>query len=298
MILVIGEILFDVFPNYRRLGGAPFNFAYHLKNFGFNVRFISRIGMDDAGKEILHKLELSRFNPDDIQVDDDHPTGSVNIQLDKSGAPQFDIISDVAYDYIDFVPEYHSKLTDAAQMIYFGSLVQRSEAGYENLQAFIIRNSTESLNFYDINLRPGCYNNAIVEKSLLKTDILKLNIDELEKLKQMLSLKVSNEDLVYHLMETHSIDTVSLTKGGSGSELFINQSCFKSETAEAIKVIDSVGAGDAYAAMLAAGLLEKWRPEDILARASLFASRICEIKGAIPDTASFYEPFKALFEDN
>ena len=298
MILVIGEILFDVFPNYRRLGGAPFNFAYHLKNFGFNVRFISRIGMDDAGKEILHKLELSRFNPDDIQVDDDHPTGSVNIQLDKSGAPQFDIISDVAYDYIDFVPEYHSKLTDAAQMIYFGSLVQRSEAGYENLQTFITRNSAESLNFYDINLRPGCYNNAIVEKSLLKTDILKFNIDEVEKLKQMISLKVSNEDFVYHLMETHSIDTVSLTKGGSGSELFINQSCFKSETAEAITVIDSVGAGDAYAAMLAAGLLEKWRPEDILARASLFASRICEIKGAIPDTASFYEPFKALFEDN
>ena len=298
MILVIGEILFDVFPNYRRLGGAPFNFAYHLKNFGFNVRFISRIGMDDAGKEILHKLELSRFNPDDIQVDDDHPTGSVNIQLDKSGAPQFDIISDVAYDYIDFVPEYHSKLTDAAQMIYFGSLIQRSEAGYENLQTFITRNSAESLNFYDINLRPGCYNNAIVEKSLLKTDILKFNIDEVEKLKQMISLKVSNEDFVYHLMETHSIDTVSLTKGGSGSELFINQSCFKSETAEAITVIDSVGAGDAYAAMLAAGLLEKWRPEDILARASLFASRICEIKGAIPDTASFYEPFKALFEDN
>ena len=298
MILVIGEILFDVFPTYRRLGGAPFNFAYHLKNFGFNVRFISRIGRDDAGKEILHKLELSRFNLDDIQVDDDHPTGSVNVQLDKSGAPQFDIIPDVAYDYIDFVSEYHSKLIDAAQMIYFGSLVQRSETGYENLQTFITHDSAVSLNFYDINLRPGCYNNAIVEKSLLKTDILKLNIDELEKLKQMLSLKVSNEDLVYHLMETHSIDTVSLTKGGSGSELFLNQSCFKSETAEAIQVIDSVGAGDAYAAMLAAGLLVKWRPEEILERASLFASRICEIKGAIPDTASFYEPFKTLFEDN
>jgi fructokinase len=298
VILVIGEILFDVFPNYRRLGGAPFNFAYHLKNFGFNVRFISRIGMDDSGKEILHRLELARFDLDDIQIDDVHPTGSVNVQLDKSGAPQFDIISDVAYDYIDFVPEYHSKLTDAAQMIYFGSLVQRSEAGYENLQTFITRNSSESLNFYDINLRPGCYNKAIVEKSLLKTDILKLNIDELEKLKQMLSLKVSKDDLVYHLMETHSIDTVSLTKGESGSELFTNQNCFKFEPAEAIKVIDSVGAGDAYAAMLAAGLLEKWRPEEILERASLFASRVCEIKGAIPDSASFYEPFKALFADD
>jgi len=298
VISVIGEILFDEFPNYRRLGGAPFNFAYHLKNFGFNVRFVSKIGMDDAGKEILHKLELARFNLDDIQVDEDHPTGSVNVQLDKSGAPQFDIISDVAYDYIEFIPEYHSNIINAAQMIYFGSLIQRSKAGYENLQTFITRNSSETLNFYDINLRPGCYNNAIIEKSLTKTDILKLNIGELGKLKQMLSLKVSNDDLVYHLMETQSISTVSLTKGESGSELFTNQGCFNSETARAIKVVDSVGAGDAYAAMLAAGLLEKWRPEEIVGRASLFASRVCEIKGAIPDSASFYEPFKALFADD
>ena len=298
MISVIGEILFDEFPNYRRLGGAPFNFAYHLKNFGFNVRFVSKIGMDDAGKEILHKLELARFNLDDIQVDEDHPTGSVNVQLDKSGAPQFDIISDVAYDYIEFIPEYHSNIINATQMIYFGSLIQRSKAGYENLQTFITRNSSETLNFYDINLRPGCYNNAIIEKSLTKTDILKLNIGELGKLKQMLSLKVSNDDLVYHLMETQSISTVSLTKGESGSELFTNQGCFNSETARAIKVVDSVGAGDAYAAMLAAGLLEKWRPEEIVERASLFASRVCEIKGAIPDSASFYEPFKALFADD
>jgi fructokinase len=87
VILVIGEILFDAFPNYRRLGGAPFNFAYHLKNFGFNVRFISRKGMDDAGQEILHKLEWARFNLDDIRVDDVHPTGSINVRLNDSGAP-------------------------------------------------------------------------------------------------------------------------------------------------------------------------------------------------------------------
>jgi fructokinase len=292
VILVIGEILFDVFPNYRRLGGAPFNFAYHLKNFGFNVRFISKIGMDDAGKEILHKLELARFDLDDIQVDEDHPTGSVNVRLDKSGAPQFDIISEVAYDYIEFIPEYHSNLISKAQIIYFGSLVQRSEAGCENIHAFISRKSSEIINFYDINLRPGCYNNAIIEKSLLKTDILKLNTNELGKLKQILSLKIKNDEFVYHLMETHSIGTVSLTKGELGSELFTNQGCISSEPAEAIKVVDSVGAGDAYAAMLVAGLLKKWQPEKILERTSLFASRICEIKGAIPGSASFYEPFK------
>ena len=295
MILVIGEILFDIFPDYKRLGGAPFNFAYHLKNFGFNVRFISRIGIDDASKEILHRLELARFNLDDIQIDDEHPTGSVKVKLDKSGTPEFDIISEVAYDYIEFIPEYHLNLISNAKMIYFGSLVQRGETGFENLQAFISRNLLEIINFYDINLRPGCYNTAIIEKSLLKTDILKLNTGELAKLKQMLSLKINNEEFVHHLMETNSICTVSLTKGELGSELFTSQGSFSSEPTEAIKVIDSVGAGDAYAAMLVAGLLKKWQPEKILYRASLFASRICEIKGAIPDSESFYEPFKSLF---
>ena len=238
---------------------------------------------------------MARFDPDDIQVDDVHPTGSVNVQLDKSGAPQFDIIPEVAYDYIEFIPEYHSDLIEGARLIYFGTLVQRSEAGCANLQAFISGSRSETLNFYDINLRAGCYNNAIIKKSLLKTDILKLNTHELGKLKQMLSKKIDNDTFVHHLMETHSIRTVSLTKGELGSELFTNQGCFSSEPAEAIRVVDSVGAGDAYAAMSAAGMLENWQPEEILNRASLFASRICEIKGAIPDSASFYDPFKSLF---
>jgi fructokinase len=298
VILVIGEILFDLFPNYKRLGGAPFNFAYHLKNFGFDVRFVSKIGMDDAGKEILHKLELAQFNLDDIQIDEVHPTGSVNVQLDKRGVPRFDIISDVAYDYLDFIPEYHSILINTAQMVYFGTLVQRSKAGCENLQAYISHNEPETLNFYDINLRPGCYSNVIIEKSLSKTDILKLNSEELDKLRQMLSLKLNKDEIVGHIMEKYSISSVSLTKGELGSELFTEQGCFDSKPAEAISVVDSVGAGDAYAAMLAAGLLKKWQPKEILERALLFASRVCEIKGAIPDSASFYEPFKALIEDN
>lgn len=254
--------------------------------------------MDDAGKEILHKLELARFNLDDIQIDEVHPTGSVNVQLDKRGGPRFDIISDVAYDYIDFIPEYHSTLINTAQIVYFGTLVQRSKAGCENLQAFISQNEPETLNFYDINLRPGCYSNVIIEKSLSKTDILKLNSEELDKLKQMLFLNMNKDELVDHLMEKYSISSVSLTKGELGSELFTEQGRFDSEPAEAISVVDSVGAGDAYAAMLAAGLLKKWPPEEILERALLFASRVCEIKGAIPESASFYEPFKALIEDN
>ena len=295
MILVVGEILFDIFPDYRRLGGAPFNFAYHLKNFGFDVRFISRIGIDDTGKEILHKLELARFNLDDIQVDDEHPTGRVNVQLDPSGTPQFDIIPDVAYDYIEFIPSDHAALSKAAKLIYFGSLVQRTQAGRKNLHAFLSDSASDSIDFYDINLRPDCYNKAIIEQSLLKADVLKLNTEELDKLKQMLSITATNEDLIHQLMRTHLISSLSLTKGEAGSELFTNLGRFSSKPAEAITVVDSVGAGDAYAAMLAAGLLKQWQPDNILERAALFASRICEIKGAIPDSASFYQPFKALF---
>jgi fructokinase len=251
--------------------------------------------MDDAGKEVLHRLELAGFNLDDIQIDDVHPTGSVKVKLDKSGGHQFDIISEVAYDYIEFIPEYHANLIDESRIIYFGSLVQRTEAGCENLQAFISLNSSKRLNFYDINLRPGCYNDDIIEKSLSKTDILKLSTGELEKLMQMRSLKMEIKQFVHYLMKTHSIQTVSLTKGEQGSDLFTNQGSFSADSADIIKVVDSVGAGDAYAAMLAAGILKNWQPQVILERAALFASRICEIKGAIPESSSFYEPFKPLF---
>lgn len=298
MILVIGEILFDEFPEYRRLGGAPYNFAHHLNQLGFDVRFISRIGIDDAGREILHRLELAQFCLDDIQIDDVHPTGRVNVQLDQSGGPQFDIIADVAYDFIEFIPEYHLDLIEGARLIYFGSLIQRSEAGHRNLQKFISMKRQESINFYDINLRPGCYSDEIIEQSLKKADILKLNSGELSELKQMLSLEMNNEQFVQHLMETYAVGTVSLTKGELGSELFTDKGRFSSEPADAIRIVDPVGAGDAYAAMLAAGILRKWPPEEILGQASPFAARICEIKGAIPDSASFYEPFKILFADN
>jgi fructokinase len=295
VILVIGEILFDVFPDYKRLGGAPFNFAYHLKNFGFEVRFISRIGKDAAGKEIRDKLEACGFDRDDIQTDDVHPTGTVTVRLDKKGSPRFDIISDVAYDYIEFIPEQHSKLIREAQMIYFGSLAQRSEAGHKNLQAMISRKESGTLNFYDINLRPGCFNNTLVESSLLKTEILKLSMEELEELKQMMGFKKSRRDFIQYLLSVYSLDTLSLTKGEMGSELLTAKGHFSSESVAGVQVVDAVGAGDAYAAMLAAGILRNWAPVEILRRASMFSSGICEIKGAIPDSDSFYTPFKSFF---
>jgi fructokinase len=295
VILVIGEILFDEFPNYRRLGGAPFNFAYHLKHFGFDVRFISRIGVDDAGKEILEMLESFDFNLDDIQLDDVHPTGRVTVQLDKNGGPQFDIISDVAYDYLEFNPAYHAALSGETRLFYFGSLIQRSQTGHQHLQKFLTANASDALHFYDLNFRPGCYSGAIVETSLSKADILKLSTEELEILRQMLSIEKNTDAFIQHLISEYSLSTVSLTMGDSGSALYINHDSFSAKAGEVVNIVDSVGAGDAYAAMLAAGILQNWSAPEILHRSSLFASRICEIKGAIPESSAFYEPFKPLF---
>jgi fructokinase len=163
------------------------------------------------------------------------------------------------------------------------------------LQKFVSVNASETLKFYDINLRPGCFNRDIITKSLAKADILKLSVEELAELKRMLSVNEEQEAFVRYLIEEYALNTVSLTKGSAGSELFTSRGSSFASTAEAVKVIDSVGAGDAYAAMMAAGILKKWQPPEILRQAARFASRVCEIKGAIPESASFYEPFRPLF---
>jgi len=237
MILVVGEILYDVFPDYKRLGGAPFNFAFHLKNLGFPVRFVSRVGNDADGKDIIGKLEQFGFNLDDIQIDPTRPTGSVQVRLDENGVPNFKITPDVAYDYIEFERKVHAPLIQTSELIYYGSLVQRKAPGFKTIQAILTRKSPSARCFYDINLRPACYNHAVVLTSLSQTNVLKIN-----------------------------------------------------------KIIDSVGAGDAYAAMLAAGILRQWHPETIVHRASLFASQICKIEGAIPESVSFYEPFTGIIK--
>lgn len=294
MILVVGEILFDVFPSYRRLGGAPFNFAFHLKNLGFPVRFISRIGNDPDGKKILGLLEMHRFDLNDIQLDDMHPTGTVTVKLDEHGVPQFRITSDVAYDYIEFIPEVHRKLIRQAKLVYFGSLAQRSQQGFENVQKIIASKASSAVGFYDINLRPECYNDRLISESLLRANAIKLNQEEFEELKRLMMFEKNSHSFVRHLLNAYELNIISLTKGREGSDLYTRNGNFSINAVKSELVVDSVGAGDAYAAMLAAGLIKNMPPEIIIQNASAFASSICKIKGAIPETEAFYEPFQSM----
>jgi fructokinase len=297
VILVVGEILFDIFPKFKRLGGAPFNFAYHLKHFGFPVRFISRIGMDDNGRKILDRIKATGFDPDDIQLDDAHPTGTVRVQLDGHGVPTFNIIPDVAYDYIKYLPNRHSKLLDSSMLFYFGTLVQRTDHGFKQIQRFLHRKKPDCISLYDINLRPNCYSADVIQASLHNTDILKLNTDELEECRHIAGNDQDTPSFIRYMMSEYSLNIVAVTKGDDGSELHTTEGCSVAASAPVESMVDTVGAGDAYAAMLAAGLLMKWAPQKTLSMAAMFASRICTIKGAIPESSAFYEPIRKQMRD-
>jgi fructokinase len=297
MILVIGEILFDVFENEKQLGGAPFNFAYHLINFGFPVRFISRIGNDSNGKEILTILKQYHFNIDDIQIDDHHDTGTVEVQLNSSGSPAFHIKPDVAYDYIDYLPNKHLSLIDTADVIYFGTLIQRSSQGFKNIQKFMSLRRSDALCFYDINLRQNCYSDKVILASLGHADLLKLNEEELDECKRIFRFSKDDDAFIPFLMDKYALDTIAITKGNMGSELYTQKGRFHSKTNDVSSIVDTVGAGDAYSAMLAVGTIKGWNPDRTLSMASMFASRICEIRGAIPESREFYDLVKEMMEN-
>jgi len=288
VILAIGEILYDIFPEYKRLGGAPFNFAFHLKNLGMPVCFVSRIGDDLEGGEIINFLQQHDLPIENIQIDSRHSTGKVLIELDDKGVPAFNILPNVAYDYIEFNTSIASLLNANTKLIYFGTLAQRSEYGFKTIQQILEQRRPATKCLYDINLRPHCFTGQVIVESLRHCDLLKLNDEELEILKQMFAFKKSSLAFVEHLMIKYRLEMLSLTKGKNGSELFTLDKHFQTQPAKLDNVVDSVGAGDAYTTILSIGYINKWPPELILEKATEFAARICEIKGAIPIDPNFY----------
>lgn len=288
MILVIGEILFDQFPNYKRIGGAPFNFCFHLKQLGFPVRFISRVGADEDGRELIEHLKKRDFPVDDIQVDRRLRTGLVRVELAKGGVPKFDIVQNVAYDHIDYGEIKNLPDPADVELIYIGSVVQRTGAAGRNLHEFVRSRYPAARVFFDVNLRAGCVNERAVLSSLELAHILKLNDEELEFLKEMKESRDEAFDFVQSLMDEYSLEMLALTSGSTGSELFTRDDRFVGLPVKTKKLADTVGAGDAYASMMAAGTIKGRHPKEIVQKAVYFAARICEIEGAVPDSKSFY----------
>lgn len=295
MVVVVGEILVDVFPEYRRVGGAPFNFAFHLKRLGHAVRFLTRVGDDENGFNILRLLENSGFDITDVQRDAHRPTGTVAVTLDAAGVPHFDIRKEVAYDHLalDAAGRSLARGTDP-EMIYFGTLIQRTRAGCQAVQAFLNGCSRQTTRFFDINLRPPHINDDAIRHSLEQTDLLKLNGDELQDLQTRFGAPEETGPAVRWLMERFGIGTLALTRGSEGSTVIDASGQWTVPAATAGRIIDTVGAGDGYAAVLAAGLLGGMTWDAVIGPATDFAARICGISGAVPEDRAFYNDFKHM----
>lgn len=293
MILVIGEVLIDIFPDYQRIGGAPFNFAFHLKKLGFPVHLISRVGNDRLGDEILSLADANGLDAADIQVDPHHPTGTVRVALDGQGVPRFDICQDVAYDYLDLSPEIVSGTKDA-EMIYFGSLLQRTAPGHQRVCDFLGQISKKAMRFCDINLRPPHVNRHVLGHSLLHADLLKLNEDEANEIRQGYGGPAGVQDLLPWMMETFDIEGVVMTCGEQGSAAAWPGGFLRRPAAKAKTIVDTVGAGDGFSAILAAGILRDLPWDTIVETASRFAGAVCGIPGAVPQDDAFYDTYKQI----
>ena len=296
MIISIGEILFDIFPTYRRLGGAPFNFAFHLKKLGLTTRFISRVGDDADGRNIISALKSFGFDPDDIQIDPQHPTGRVVVQLSPKGVPEFDIRPNAAYDHIDVTSRLEGHVNKGG-LLYFGSLIQRGDQGFRVIQQILESRPPQLKCFYDINLRPGGYSPKVIRESLNHADVLKLNEDELKVVNTLLGNRNGTEKSIDDLRHRYRIEMVALTRGAKGSTLFTDDGRTDAQTPPVEHLVDTVGAGDAFAAVLAAGYLNGLPPGRNLEAAALLASRLCGVEGAIPVKDDIYSDVIRLIGD-
>ena len=278
-VVGIGEALWDVFPEGKKIGGAPANFAFHAAQFGLEGIAVSAIGKDELGDEIVETFGQSGLNYLLERVD--YPTGTVQVELDEAGVPSYIIKEGVAWDNIPFTPQLEAlaKSTDA---VCFGSLAQRSEVSRATINAFLDAMPEDSLKIFDINLRQHFYTEEIVRTSMQKADILKINDEEVIKVADMLLCSLSSmEDICRVLLREFNLKMVILTRGAVGSNVFTKEEMSWIETPQ-VDVVSTVGAGDSFTGAFIASIL---KGEDIRTahhRAVDVSAFVCTQTGAMP----------------
>jgi fructokinase len=279
VVVGLGEILWDVFPEGKQLGGAPLNFSHHCAQLGAEAYPVSAVGPDADGAEIRQILAAKNLPDLHVQTDPAHPTGRVNVTL-KDGKPTYEILRDVAWDYIRF-DENLRNLAARADAACFGSLAQRNSASREAIHAFLDAMRPDSLRIFDINLRQDFYSREIIESSLRRANILKLSDEELPVLAAMFDLPGDASAQLHRLRELFDLRLVAYTRGGSGS-LLLTATESSDHLGLPTEVLDTVGAGDSFTATLCTGLLQNLPLAEINIRANRVAAFVCSQSGATP----------------
>ncbi|MFP5380627.1 MAG: PfkB family carbohydrate kinase [Gammaproteobacteria bacterium] len=298
-ILLFGEVLVDCFPDREVAGGAPLNVAHHLARLGQGVGvlpvLVTRIGKDEPGQRLLESIQAAGLPVDGVQQDCLHPTGTARIALDASAGHRFEIAPDQAWDFIHADMARLVGLMSRPQWIYFGTLAQRA-ASRPALRSLL--QTTRAKGFLDVNLRDPWVRKDVLRWSLGKTEIVKMNEAELHRVAHMVGLgSGAPRELARRLSHAYDIRNVLVTQGEQGAWLqTADGACFQTHPAQPVadvasEAVDSVGAGDAFAAVFLLGQTQGWPPQLTLDRAHQFAGQICRVRGAIPDSTDFYRPF-------
>lgn len=278
VIVGIGEILWDMLPTGKALGGAPANFAYHAGRLGEEGWAVSAIGDDPLGHEILDIVEGKKLN--NLIALTDKPTGTVQVTLDDKGVPSYNIMEDVAWDNIPFTPEMES-LARRADAVCFGSLVQRM-GSRDSVMEFLRATSPEALRVFDINLRQHYYSSEVIDASLKLSNILKINDEEIRIVADMFGLGADDTVACRSLAERYGLKLVILTKGAKGSEVITATESIPQEVGK-VDVVDTVGAGDSFTAAFVVAYLRGASLGEAQRLANERAAYVCSRKGAMPE---------------
>lgn len=283
-ITLFGEVLFDCFNHQQKqeqvLGGAPFNICWHLQALGDNPIFISRVGKDVLGEKIIQQARNWGIAVENIQLDERHPTGQVQVTF-IGDEPHYDIKINSAYDFIN---QSEIILPKPKGILYHGSLALRSDYAKQQFQKLIKSNDWDI--FLDVNLRAPWWDKPSLIQWIKQAKWVKLNIDELREL----GFQQSNLETAIKAFQTEfGNEQVIVTQGADGVTVLTLDGFFKERPDKINQFIDAVGAGDAFTAVYMHGLIKNWSIQQTLANAQRLASKIIGIRGAIPNNKSFYQ---------
>ncbi len=279
-IVGLGEVLWDMLPDGKKLGGAPCNFAYHAAQVGDNEGWgVSAVGNDELGQEILDNLKEKgvKFIIPVI----DKPTGTVKVTLDEKGVPNYEICKGVAWDYIPFTPDMEA-LAKECDAVCFGALAQRNKESYDTIHKFLEAVPEKTLKVFDINLRQDFYSKEVIEKSLKIANILKINDDEVAVIKDMFGMMdMSDEEALRKIKDEYGLQMVVETMGAVGSYVFADGETSWVPTPK-VEVADTVGAGDSFTGAFISELLNGKSISDAHKKAVEVSAFVCTRNGAMP----------------
>jgi fructokinase len=282
IVVGIGEVLWDILPDGKKIGGAPANFAHHISQFGYNGMAVSAIGDDRLGDEILEN-----FNAEELQCQLEkvpYPTGVVQVEVDDAGIPYYDIKENVAWDNIPFTPKLE-KLATQIKAVCFGSLAQRNVVSRDTINRFLdaIPDKEGLYRIFDINLRQGFYNTDILQNAFHKCNILKMNDEELVVVSRLFGFPgIDLQDKCLLLSAKYNLKMLILTCGINGSYVFTPGHVSFVETRK-VEIADTVGAGDSFTAAFIAAILGGKTVTEAHTLAMEVSAFVCTQHGAMPD---------------